>query len=158
MTHVLLTHKHYDHSGGNKSLLEEFSNLIVVGSLQDFPENSMLNHYFYKVNKRVEDSEILMVGRLCFKVLIAPCHTRGSVMYLLEVDKIEQDSLVLDRDLGQILDLDVPSLFSGDTIFTGGIGMSLYIAPAGRYNNLRTSYYSFVTNLLSQVLSPRFAL
>jgi hydroxyacylglutathione hydrolase len=123
LTHVLLTHKHYDHSGGNKSLLQEFPDLIVVGSMQDFPENSILNHYFFKVNKRVKDSEIFMVGRLCFRVLIAPCHTRGSVMYLLDVDRIEQDLLVLDNDLGQILDLDAPSLFSGDTLFTGGVGM-----------------------------------
>jgi glyoxylase-like metal-dependent hydrolase (beta-lactamase superfamily II) len=119
---VLLTHKHWDHSGGNKDLREEFSDLIIVGSSRDFPENSCLN-YFYCVNKRVQDEEIFQVGRLIFRVLMAPCHTMGSVMYLLEMDKIVQNvASAKECDYDQILELDAPSLFTGDTIFTGGAG------------------------------------
>lgn len=64
-----------------------------------------------------------------FKVLLTPCHTLGSVMYLLEIDKMLLDSA---RDFDEnsfsfvesdeILDLGSCSLFTGDTIFSGGVG------------------------------------
>jgi glyoxylase-like metal-dependent hydrolase (beta-lactamase superfamily II) len=35
ISHVLSTHKHWDHSGGNQALKEKFSNLEVVGGAKD---------------------------------------------------------------------------------------------------------------------------
>lgn len=64
LTHLLLTHKHWDHAGGNKFLIQQFPDLVVVGSAQDFPENGLLNFkkYLLGINKRVVDQETFMVS------------------------------------------------------------------------------------------------
>jgi hydroxyacylglutathione hydrolase len=51
-----------------------------------------------------------------------PCHTRGHMLYLLEVDS--NVSYVIEKDLGgrQVTRNVKQALFSGDTIFIGGCG------------------------------------
>ncbi len=98
---VLLTHLHYDHLGG----LDLFPNAKVFANgveLQDYVENARGFHFY--VNKEV-DRVLRKAKRLKgsgwgLKVLKVPGHTRGSVAFLDEKRKL---------------------LFSGDTIFGGGI-------------------------------------
>ncbi|XP_028662327.1 probable hydrolase PNKD [Erpetoichthys calabaricus] len=94
---ILCTHKHWDHSGGNKGLKKLNSSCRVYGNaLDNIPglTNPLSN----------EDS--IEVGRLHFKAFFTPGHTVGHMIYLLDGKSIDGPS----------------SLFSGDLIFLSGCG------------------------------------
>ncbi|XP_068615096.1 probable hydrolase PNKD [Brachionichthys hirsutus] len=94
---ILCTHKHWDHSGGNKELKRLHSSCRVYGSAADnIPGlTHALSH---------EDS--VTFGRICFKALFTPGHTVGHMIYLLDGQSIGGPS----------------SLFSGDLVFLSGCG------------------------------------
>lgn len=99
LTHLLTTHHHADHSGGNEEMAEKFSGLTVVGSARDSQRIPALA-------KGVAEGDLFNVGGLQVKVYEVPCHTRGHVFYV-----------VSDKSAGG------PSvLFSGDTLFIAGCG------------------------------------
>lgn len=93
ITHILTTHHHYDHAGGNLGMLDILSNLIVVGG----------DKRIDGINKLVKDGDMIHVGSLTVKVFFSPCHTKGHVLYFVEDNK-------------------PPVLFTGDTLFIGGCG------------------------------------
>ncbi|KAE8581316.1 hypothetical protein XENTR_v10024744 [Xenopus tropicalis] len=94
---ILCTHKHWDHSGGNKALKRLYKSCRVYGSsYDDIPE---LTH-------ALSDREQLSVGRLQFQAYFTPGHTVGHMIY------------VLDGKSGDGPDC----LFSGDLLFLAGCG------------------------------------
>ncbi|KAG8429502.1 hypothetical protein GDO86_019542 [Hymenochirus boettgeri] len=94
---ILCTHKHWDHSGGNKALKRKYKSCRVYGSAyDDIPE---LTH-------ALADREQLSVGRLQFQAFFTPGHTVGHMIY------------VLDGKSGDGPDC----LFSGDLLFLAGCG------------------------------------
>ncbi|XP_073490484.1 probable hydrolase PNKD [Aquarana catesbeiana] len=94
---ILCTHKHWDHSGGNKALKKHYKSCRVYGSAcDDIPE---LTH-------ALADRELLTVGRLQFQAYFTPGHTVGHMIY------------VLDGKSGDGPDC----LFSGDLLFLAGCG------------------------------------
>ncbi|KAG9463661.1 hypothetical protein GDO78_021342 [Eleutherodactylus coqui] len=94
---ILCTHKHWDHSGGNKALKKLYRSCRVYGNAcDDIPE---LTH-------PLSDREQLAVGRLQFQAFFTPGHTVGHMIY------------VLDGKSGDGPDC----LFSGDLLFLAGCG------------------------------------
>ncbi len=99
---ILLTHLHYDHLGG----LELFPNaeiLVDVEEMKDYLSDSeRFNFYLNEATDNLLKTNAKPLPKNIFglKVLRVPGHTRGSVAFLDE-----------ERHL----------LFSGDTIFGGGI-------------------------------------
>ncbi|CAJ0949653.1 unnamed protein product [Ranitomeya imitator] len=94
---ILCTHKHWDHSGGNKALKKLYKSCRVYGnSCDDIPE---LTH-------PLSDRDQLAVGRLQFQAFFTPGHTVGHMIY------------VLDGKSGDGPDC----LFSGDLLFLAGCG------------------------------------
>jgi len=97
LTHVLTTHSHLDHSGGNKEIAERLKHLSIVGGSNDS---------IPAVTKKVDHDDEFKVGSMKVKVLHTPCHTKGHVLYYVSADKKESP----------------PALFSGDTLFVAGCG------------------------------------
>lgn len=91
---VLETHGHFDHIQAVPAMRE--AGLEVAISSADAP---MLKKVGYDVF--LDDAEIIEVGRLRLQAIHNPGHTPGSISFLVE---------------------GAPVLFSGDTLFPGGVG------------------------------------
>lgn len=95
ITHVLTTHSHWDHAGGNAKIAKALGpNVPIVGGQGDNVE---------AVTQEVSEKDCIEVGGLQVKVIETPFHTRGHVCYFVEADG--------DR-----------AVFTGDTLFVGGCG------------------------------------
>ncbi|KNC98333.1 uncharacterized protein SPPG_06726 [Spizellomyces punctatus DAOM BR117] len=130
---ILVTHKHWDHTAGTASLKAKHKNVKVYGSTIDFSDSWV--NWWWKVDHFVNDGETIVVGDMRFRVIATPCHTRGSVMYLLEpspgdtAGQSRQRSIIYSSDDEDDAPVaphtaveDEPSLFTGDTLFIGGCG------------------------------------
>ncbi|XP_063964300.1 probable hydrolase PNKD isoform X1 [Lytechinus pictus] len=105
LTAILTTHKHWDHSGGNRKLKSSYSNLSVYGGERDGVPGA---------THKLKDGECIQFGDLKFTALFTPGHTVGHMVYLL------------DRS-----DKNIPSsLFTGDILFLGGNGRMFEGAPS----------------------------
>lgn len=95
LTHILITHHHWDHSGGTLNLLSLFKDqpIHVVG----------FDDRIEALNHRVNNNDFVNIGNLIVKCIFTPCHTKGHMSYFVN-------------------DSDNPSLFSGDTLFVAGCG------------------------------------
>ena len=108
---VLLTHCHFDHIGGGQSLIEVFGCEVFASSMDaeavrtgddtyTLSSDFDLNVPPYPVSDLDEDS-IIDIGEHSLRVMSTPGHTRGGLCFY---DTISS------------------SLFSGDTIFSNGVG------------------------------------
>ena len=97
LTHILITHHHWDHSSGTANLQSQFrDNLIKVVGFDERIEG---------LNYRVTHEQSISIGNLSVKCLFTPCHTRGHMSYF-----------VSDKQNKKF------ALFTGDTIFVAGCG------------------------------------
>ncbi|KAJ3316051.1 hypothetical protein HDV04_000260 [Boothiomyces sp. JEL0838] len=122
---ILNTHKHWDHTCGNLDLYKKYPNVRVYGSEIDFQAG--INNIYNKITNKVKDGDEIEVGRCSIKVISTPCHTKGSVMFL--VDPVNSLRLAGMYDQIEKLELTAsnwnplaPLLFTGDTLFLGGCG------------------------------------
>lgn len=95
---ILTTHHHKDHSGGNEAFAATFPGLPIIGGA---PEGGRIP----AATRLVNHGEVVELGGLSFTSLHTPCHTQGHICYYLPGDADTP-----------------PSLFSGDTLFSGGCG------------------------------------
>lgn len=93
LTHILNTHHHWDHTGGNLDLKAE-TGCTIVGSAVDAER-------IPGIDIGVNDGEEFRFGASSAKVLLTPGHTRGHICYWFKADQ---------------------ALFCGDTLFTAGCG------------------------------------
>ncbi|XP_072436089.1 probable hydrolase PNKD [Chiloscyllium punctatum] len=94
---ILTTHKHWDHSGGNKVLKKIYKSCRVYGTSRDNIPG---------LTNPILDKETIKVGNLRFHAFLTPGHTVGHVIYVLE---------------GNLPSIPA-CLFSGDLIFLSGCG------------------------------------
>ncbi|XP_038045052.1 probable hydrolase PNKD [Patiria miniata] len=104
LTAIFTTHKHWDHSGGNKALRKLYKKIAVYGSSTDSIPG--LTHH-------VVDGDSIEIGGLRFTTLFTPGHTVGHTAFLLHSPG------------GDIPD----SVFTGDLLFLGGCGR-MFEGPA----------------------------
>jgi len=93
LTHILNTHHHYDHSGGNEELKAKWG-CVIVGSKSDADR-------IPGIDEQVGDGDTYTFGSHVAKVLDVSGHTQGHIAYYFEADQI---------------------LFSGDALFALGCG------------------------------------
>jgi hydroxyacylglutathione hydrolase len=93
LTHILNTHHHYDHSGGNEELKNKWG-CVIVGSKSDAAR-------IPGIDEQVGDGDTYTFGNHTAKVLDVSGHTQGHIAYYFEADQI---------------------LFSGDALFALGCG------------------------------------
>ena len=96
ITHVLTTHHHFDHAGGNEKMKQLVPGIEVIGGNNDKVKG---------MTRGVKDGDVLTVGSaLTVCCLHTPCHTAGHMCYVCSAD-------------GQ-----PPAVFTGDILFVGGCG------------------------------------
>lgn len=93
LTHILNTHHHLDHAGGNEELKRKWG-CIIVGSKTDAAR-------IPGIDEQVGDGDTYTFGNHKAKVLDVSGHTQGHIAYYFEADQI---------------------LFSGDALFALGCG------------------------------------
>ncbi|MDI3482230.1 MAG: hydroxyacylglutathione hydrolase [Candidatus Methanomethylophilaceae archaeon] len=108
---IVLTHRHFDHVGGVKSIAEEFSAEVLMAPvdaevLRKGDSESTLGTDFGGFIEPIEvtdlrEGEVLSTGEHNIEVLFTPGHTAGSLC---------------------LYDRAAKALISGDTVFVGGIG------------------------------------
>jgi hydroxyacylglutathione hydrolase len=93
LTHILNTHHHPDHVGGNMALKTEFG-AVIVGPGKDAARIPGLD-------VGVTEGEAYAMGRHVAKIFEIPAHTRGHIAFWFEADSC---------------------VFTGDTLFAMGCG------------------------------------
>jgi hydroxyacylglutathione hydrolase len=133
---ITLTHGHFDHIGGTSALSQRFpqAEIFLHAGDEDFyyglPEQPLflgipraqlkILGFEYKtppaLTRNWEDGEIYEVGKLRFKILHCPGHTRGHVVMAEETHQ---------------------KVFVGDCLFEGSIGRT--DLPGGNFEQLMDS-------------------
>jgi hydroxyacylglutathione hydrolase len=113
---ILVTHHHSDHVGGIKTLLEyaKSQNLSVT-------VYGPANENIADLDKKLNENDNIFLAELdCqFSILDLPGHTKGHIAYLQRGSNREQ-----------------PTLFCGDTLFSGGCGRLFEGTPEQMHTSL----------------------
>ncbi|MFQ5964259.1 MAG: MBL fold metallo-hydrolase [Candidatus Scalinduaceae bacterium] len=141
---LINTHGHGDHIGGNKELKRKFPDIQICIHIDDaemltdpFKNLSLLGGKRYTsppANRILNHNDKIMFDEYVFSVLHLPGHTPGGI-------GIYTDS----TSNGE-----APILFSGDTLFAGGIGRT--DLPGGNYDLLIESIKNHVFTLDKETL------
>ncbi|XP_074551816.1 putative hydrolase PNKD isoform X2 [Halichoeres trimaculatus] len=108
---ILCTHKHWDHSGGNKGLKRLYNSCKVYGNAADNIPG--LTH-------PLSHKDSVTVGCMHFSALFTPGHTVGHMIYLLDGQAVGAPA----------------SLFSGDLVFLSGCGRMFEGNPSTMLSSL----------------------
>ena len=121
--YIVNTHGHPDHVCANGKLKEATGAKIVMHSADaDFFGQDKVEQFFSQlglpasppVDKRVEDGDKITFGNESLEVILTPGHTPGGICLYAP-----------------------PNLFTGDTLFAGGVGRTDF--PGGNTQQLMTS-------------------
>ncbi|MBQ7759209.1 MBL fold metallo-hydrolase [Anaerotignum sp.] len=122
VTHILLTHGHYDHIGSVNEVAEHYG-CKIVGAVQEMPlfTDPALNvsqfvgaPIIVHPDVQVSNGDVVKVGDMEFTVLETPGHTAGSICFI-------------GKDV----------IFSGDTLFQGSCGRT--DLPTGSWADITVS-------------------
>lgn len=125
LKYIYLTHCHGDHIAGVEKLKQECGGKILIHrSDAEGLENEDISLTVYiglsnielETDSRVDDEDLIHVGKIKFKVMHTPGHTQGGTCLYCEEEKL---------------------IFSGDTIFKGTWGRT--DLPTGSLINIMNS-------------------
>ena len=108
LTHILNTHHHFDHTGGNLALAAKISGLKIVGSKYDAKR-------IPGITERMSEGDILDFGELSIEVFETSGHTIGHIIYYVPAG---------------------PLVFVGDTLFKMGCGRLFEGSAAQMYESI----------------------
>jgi hydroxyacylglutathione hydrolase len=107
LTHILNTHHHFDHTGGNLELKAK-TGARIIGPKADAER-------IPGIDTGVAEGELLAVGVKIVRIFDIPAHTRGHIAFWFEADKC---------------------VFTGDTMFAMGCGRLFEGTPAQMWASL----------------------
>ena len=107
LTHILNTHHHFDHTGGNLELKEK-TGAKVVGPRAD-------RERIPGIDEEVGEGDTWSLGTAKAKIFDIPAHTKGHIAFWFEADK---------------------AVFTGDTMFAMGCGRLFEGTPAQMWSSL----------------------
>ena len=107
LTHILNTHHHFDHTGGNLPLKEEFG-AQIVGPAKD-------RERIPGIDVGVDETAPWRFGRYTARILEIPAHTRAHIAFAFEDENI---------------------VFTGDTLFAMGCGRLFEGTPQMMWTSL----------------------
>ncbi len=110
LTHILNTHHHWDHTGGNDELKAHFD-CSIIGAAHDAAR-------IPGIDQGVAEGDALQLGGLDVAVLDIPGHTSGHIAFVVHGDVQN-------------------ALFCGDTIFGAGCGRLFEGTPAQMWSSLQ---------------------
>lgn len=125
LTHVLTTHWHWDHSGGNRRIQASWPEAVVIGGKEE-------GWRVPCARKFVAHGDTLSVGTVAVKCHGLRGHTRGSICYEVRVAGTESP----------------PALFTGDALFIGGCGALFEGSAAVMYSQLGRLFSSLPPDAL----------
>ena len=108
LTHILNTHHHHDHVGGNLDLKRKHPQVCIIGidvDAQRIPG----------IDRRCSEGEVLKFGDLSAQVLFVPGHTLGHCAYYFS---------------------ELTAVFSGDVLFSCGCGRLFEGTPHQMWQSL----------------------
>ncbi len=108
LSNILLTHHHFDHSGG----AEELKKLYPEAGIAIHKEDA--HHLQVACDLQLSENNTLYFGTRPFTIMHLPCHTRGHVAFQIE-----------------------NALFTGDTLFNAGCGKFFEGTTSEMLNNLQ---------------------
>ncbi len=108
LTHILNTHHHWDHAGGNLQL-KAAHGCTIVGAAHDAER-------IPGIDIRVQEGDVFQFGQHDFRVLETPGHTSGHIVYYVPDQRL---------------------LFAGDTIFSAGCGRLFEGSPGQMWHSLK---------------------
>lgn len=120
---IVLTHGHGDHIGAVEELIakyqvplfiHKFDEELIKGGTSSFTKMMHGRDIILKADKYLSDGDIVTAGKMEYKVLHTPGHTRGGICLVCE-----------------------DAIFSGDTLFRGSIGRTDF--PGGSYDEIINS-------------------
>ena len=94
LTHVLLTHHHYDHIDGLEELKAEYPDAVVIGAEADA-------HRLPPLDLRVKEGDTITIGNLTGRVVEMRGHSPCGIAIIFENEKV---------------------VISGDALFAGSVG------------------------------------
>lgn len=107
LTHILNTHHHFDHTGGNLELKEK-TGARIVGPKADADRIPGIDH-------AVGEGDLMALGTVIGRIFDIPAHTRGHIAFWFETEK---------------------AVFTGDTMFAMGCGRLFEGTPAQMWSSL----------------------
>ncbi|MEM7569621.1 MAG: hydroxyacylglutathione hydrolase [Pseudomonadota bacterium] len=108
ITHILNTHHHMDHVGGNMAI-KEATGCTIVGPGPD-------NERIPGIDVQVNDGDVFSFGEAQADIFFTPGHTRGHIVYWFSQDA---------------------ALFCGDTLFAMGCGRLFEGSPEQMWTSLQ---------------------
>ncbi|WFD12062.1 MBL fold metallo-hydrolase [Tepidibacter hydrothermalis] len=110
LTHIILTHHHYDHIGAVKDLKKEYNSDVLIHKKDlkglknpsiNLSKQSNGKSISIDADKMVSNGSLIQIGNISLEVIHTPGHTKGGIC----LKAINQDII-----------------FTGDTLFNDGIG------------------------------------
>lgn len=116
ISHILTTHKHGDHSGGNQELFEADPSIKIYGGAHDKVPGC---------TNPVNDGDLIAdaIEGIKISCMHTPCHTKGHILYFCESISPDTAEVEITKDGPyQHIKNIKRCIFTGDTLFLGGCG------------------------------------
>ena len=110
LTHILLTHHHFDHTAGT-ARLKAATGCKVLGPDKRIPA----------IDQLLQGDQPLTIHSIEIQVIATPGHTHTSVCFYMPSTEVDQP----------------PALWTGDTLFIAGCGRILECNPKTMFNSLK---------------------